>query len=1331
MVTAAPETASTSLLVRIEGTVTDNEPFALYRRPEGTIATNVTTGGDAGWMLIATNLVPSGTAAVHHDTNIIQGVLYEYRAEKPAVLSSEGFGVGGLSLPAPTSRGGMLLVVEEGLTNALRHELNQLVSDLVGDGWMVDVAAVPRHNETPADAAERRALLNSVRNAISNAYTASGGSLRSVYLIGRVPVPYSLAVQEPAYAASLPPWPPDGHQEHAGCWPADQYYADLFQDFTNLNYQWTDSTRAWTNQGIPRCSTVPGDGKFDNYRAATRLDLQLGRVDFSNLPGSPLPETERVRQYLDKVHRYRMGQIPMTRSAAVSSPYASVRLTFPSWFGTNAYTLSTNLLDDITGTNGLYGVFANGAGSFTSVGTHYTSWDLMNSRPRIFLHMAHGSYFGDWDSENNLLRAALAGPEGALVSLDAMDFSYASPSNPHYHVAPDWSLCHMALGETVGYGVRHSLNRTFQATWIYTARPSAHFALLGDPSLRLFPVQPVPSCRTRINGNDVILTWEPSPDPQVTGYHIYASTNGLQGSYTKLHSGRITTTSLTHAGAMPATVHYQVRAVRDEQTGAGTYENTALAAFAIESDSERPYISILPVQLLAAEDGSETGCVVITRSGNASAGLTVYLTVSGSADASDYTAGTTDSILIPPGTNAATLSVTGQADDVLEGTETLTFELAPDPAYQAGISTRQTIYIADHDTMPTAPGGMSAVEINTNAVLTWQDLATNETRYVIERRLQTGGTETVLDNENADLVTAFAQSGTWEDLGFENAYDGTCLGIKKVDGDSHVDYAVGRAVTGLQDLAWWHPSGSVDGILTDSQHLYIHHAGGSNDVVINMQVNGASWKPLGRYDLNTGSFVRVEGVTTSYRWTIADALRIERPFLPIAEIPPDTTNWTDTSVLPGYSYQYRVRAGLANTSSLPSEAVTVVITGGGTNAVPVADAGTVASVTADRPLELNGNAQDPDDSPLPLSTTWFLVSGPGSMTFDNPAALNTIAMVSTNGTYVIGLSASDGISSVTDTVSVLILPAPIPGRGASNGTPFEVDAFTIGLWHLDGSTEDSTTNGLDLFLVNGATLSSGGQATAWMAAPAGAALRVDNFPQAVTGSVPDVLTFGSGPGRALSLEAWMYVEAWGSNSVSFTMFGMEQNWDTHINLEQGSWSRPEGWISGNRDVALADEEIVGSYWSTNTWHHFMFTFDGTNTFTASLDGVRIGTSLVSEPNWGRGNHLSLQFGNLVGYIDEIRLSSTVRVFELPASETLPVDPPVFDGNTSGLSGGMIRLGAITATGILYAVDNRTNLLNGEWTEVTNGITGNGAPLEIDILPVMNQGMYRMRVWPEP
>src|ERR1039457_2522696 len=72
-------------------------------------------------------------------------------------------------------------------------------------------------------------------------------------------------------------------------------------------------------------------------------------------------------------------------------------------------------------------------------------------------------------------------------------------------------------------------------------------------------------------------------------------------------------------------------------------------------------------------------------------------------------------------------------------------------------------------------------------------------------------------------------------------------------------------------------------------------------------------------------------------------------------------------------------------------------------------------------LQLSATATDnQSNSPPPLTTSWVQVSGPGTVTFGNPAALSTTAQFSSNGIYSVAFQATKGamVTSVGLTVVV-------------------------------------------------------------------------------------------------------------------------------------------------------------------------------------------------------------------------------------------------------------------------------------------------------------------------
>ena len=94
------------------------------------------------------------------------------------------------------------------------------------------------------------------------------------------------------------------------------------------------------------------------------------------------------------------------------------------------------------------------------------------------------------------------------------------------------------------------------------------------------------------------------------------------------------------------------------------------------------------------------------------------------------------------------------------------------------------------------------------------------------------------------------------------------------------------------------------------------------------------------------------------------------------------------------------------------------------NLPPVVHAGAPQVITLPSSANLTGVAID-DGLPNPpgvLTTTWSQVSGPGTVSFSNPSALNSTATFPASGVYVLLLTASDGLLAASDTVAITVNP---------------------------------------------------------------------------------------------------------------------------------------------------------------------------------------------------------------------------------------------------------------------------------------------------------------------
>ena len=492
------------------------------------------------------------------DANVVAGGAYEYQIYRVAPqYSSYGYIYTGGVITLVESRGRVVLIVDSTHTAALSHELARLEQDLAGDGW-----TVVRHDVSRTDS------VAAVKGLIQADYNADTNSLRAVFLFGHVPVPYSGDMYPDGHGGL------DGFPNHRGAWPADAYYGDM--DGT-----WTDSSVNNSGAADPRNRNIPGDGKFDHTRLPSLVELQVGRVDLADLPAFNLSETELLRRYLNKDHAFRHKLFNADRRAliddklglATGEPFgASGWRNFSVFFGASN-TFTGNWLNTLNSQSYLWGQ-AVSYGDYTWCLNITTTSQLAVSDPRVVFTMFYGSYFGDWDSQNNVMRAVLATPTYTLTSA--------------WVGRPAWQFHHMALGETIGFSTRVNQNN-----FLYPQGYArfAHVSLLGDPTLRMHVVAPPAALTVATNGvGGVDLSWSAAPDA-VLGYHVYRATTAA-GPFTRLNPDLIVGTAFTDPEI--TTNVYMVRAVKLEVSASGSYYNASQGIFqSLDGTTGAPRIALL------------------------------------------------------------------------------------------------------------------------------------------------------------------------------------------------------------------------------------------------------------------------------------------------------------------------------------------------------------------------------------------------------------------------------------------------------------------------------------------------------------------------------------------------------------------------------------------------------------------------------------------------------------------------------------------------------------------------------------------------------------------
>jgi hypothetical protein len=477
----------------------------------------------------------------------------EYKVER---LTSAGSAFGyvstGASVVLPDARGTALLVVDETMASALAGPLLQFAYDLIGDGWSVQRIDVARLG-----------TVASVKQAIQDVY-AQYSDLRSIVLIGHVPVPYSgLNVSY------------DRHSDHYGAWPADAYYGDLISSVGD----WPDiGTRITNVSGGSGGLNLPGDGKFDLGTLPSAIEAAVGRIDFANLnlngEGSTEWEKEAIllARYLQKNHEFRTRLVapPLMRALVDDQLGLSDAA---AWRGLSPLVGPSNISyrdwSSTLATDAYLWAYGGGPGSATIASGVIGSGQYGDNAAPIgaVFNMLYGSYFGDWNLNDDLLRSAIASKGPSLAAMWAGD-------------RPAWFMQPMGLGEPIGNALLLTQNNPGTSA---TYQPGSYFqngvniALMGDPTLRMSYVAPPTNVQSEIRTADSSITWDASPDA-VARYNIYRAIDG-NGPFALV--GEATGTSFTYSAAGwddPAQV-FMIRAVKLEQTPSGNYYNMSQGAF--------------------------------------------------------------------------------------------------------------------------------------------------------------------------------------------------------------------------------------------------------------------------------------------------------------------------------------------------------------------------------------------------------------------------------------------------------------------------------------------------------------------------------------------------------------------------------------------------------------------------------------------------------------------------------------------------------------------------------------------------------------------------------
>ena len=409
------------------------------------------------WILIDS---VSGSATKYTDAYFAGGKSIEYRVAKKSSLYSfygNGYLMVGDKLSPKTKLGKLILIIDSNYSVPLKSQIAEYKNQLNREGWDIVSKVVLR-----------TASVSSIKTWIKTQWDLDSLNIKSIFLLGHVPVPYSGNYR------------PDGHTEHTGAWPADMYYGNFYSNWSDNAVNNTQATRT-ENQNIP------SDGKFDisrvnpigtAFNAIQYAQIPVGRVDMYGM-SSFGNDTFLIKRYLNKDLNFRRGTYKAVPRGLIDDNfgYFSSEAFASGGFRNFSVHFNDSLFERDYRTSmakqSYLLSYGCGAGTYTGCSGVSSSSDFVNDSLLNPFTMMFGSYFGDWDNTDNMLRAPLASKGWGLANV--------------WSGRPYWMFHECALGAPLASATLTSVN----SYYFYNAasfQSGVHTALMGDPTLTMYPL---------------------------------------------------------------------------------------------------------------------------------------------------------------------------------------------------------------------------------------------------------------------------------------------------------------------------------------------------------------------------------------------------------------------------------------------------------------------------------------------------------------------------------------------------------------------------------------------------------------------------------------------------------------------------------------------------------------------------------------------------------------------------------------------------------------------------------------------------------------------------
>ncbi|MFH1377354.1 MAG: nucleoside hydrolase-like domain-containing protein, partial [Planctomycetota bacterium] len=363
--------------------------------------------------------------------------------------------------------------------------------------------------------------------------------------------------------------------------------------------------------------------------------------------------------------------------------------------------------------------------------------------------------------------------------------------------------------------------------------------------------------------------------------------------------------------------------------------------------------------------------------------------------------------------------------------------------------------------VPSAPSNLVATTASSSQInLTWNDNSSNETGFRIER--STGGS-----GELAVTIANYAGGNTAPTIEAAGTTNSFQAGALQVNDRTETWTTVPTELNGKTRLLCARDDKGATGYNT----LYTVTLSAPADVYAIVSPQYAT-SPMAFMDGTwtlTAQTARSSSQSTDYRiWKKSanagslvlgadnDSAKQGACYVfiggsaweTISTVSANATSYNNSGLTASTTYSYRIIAlNAGGESSASNTATATTQSGGPSNNAPTVDAGADQSITLPvDTVNLNGTVTDPDNTP---ATLWSFVSGPGSVAFGNPNAVDTTAAFTTAGVYVLRLEANDGVNSaVSDTVTITVNAEPteliVSVVNVKSGKSYQIDTLSVG-----------------------------------------------------------------------------------------------------------------------------------------------------------------------------------------------------------------------------------------------------------------------------------------------